>query len=41
MLEEDNWHIPKLRYSVHARKYKPLLYCTGSLKRNNIETFCL
>ena len=24
-----------------ARKYKPFLHCTESLKRNDIETFCL
>ena len=32
---------PKLRYSTQARKHKPLLRCTESLKRNDIETFCL
>ena len=36
-----SYHVPDLRYSTQARKYKPLLHCTGSLKRNDIETFCL
>ena len=31
--------VPKLRFSIHARKYKPLLQCTESRKRYNIETF--
>ena len=47
MLEEHNFLIltsepvPKLRYRAHARKYTPLLHCTESLKRNDIEQFCL
>ena len=32
-------HVPKRRYSTQARKYKPLLHCTGSPKRNDIKTF--
>ena len=36
-----SYHVPKLRYSTQARKYKPLLQCTGSLKPNDIKTFCL
>ena len=33
MLEEHNWlltssHVPKLRYSAYAGKYKTLLHCT-------------
>ena len=29
------------RYSTSATKYKPFLHCTESLKRKDIETFCL
>ena len=36
-----SYHVPKLRNSIQARKYEPLPHCTGSLKRNNIKTFCL
>ena len=32
---------PKPRYRVHARKYKPLLHCTKSLKRDHITVVCL
>ena len=32
-------HVAKLKLSVHARKYKPLLHCTESLKRDVIEKF--
>ena len=47
MLEEHNSSVltsepvPKLRYSAHARKYKPLLHCIESSKSDNIEMFCL
>ena len=34
-------HVPTRRYSTSARKYKPFLHCTESIKRNDIETFCL
>ena len=27
-------------YRAHAQKYKPLLHCTESLKRDDIETYC-
>ena len=33
------WYVAKLRYRGHARKYKPLLHGTESVKRNNTETF--
>ena len=36
-----SYHVPKLRYSIQARKYKPLLHCTESFKRKDIKTFCL
>ena len=42
MLEEHNYliitssQVPKLRYSAHARKYKPVFYCTESLKHDDI-----
>ena len=47
MVEEHNclklpsYPVPKLRYSANVRKYKPLLHCAESLKRDSIETFCL
>ena len=34
-------HIPNLRYSTHAKKCKPLLHCTESLKPDDIEIFGL
>ena len=43
MLEENICirYVSKVRYSVHVRKYKPLLHCTESLKCSDIEKFCL
>ena len=44
-LEEHNCyiltslHVQKMRYSAHARKYKPLLYCTDLFKRNKLKYF--
>ena len=33
--------VPKLRYRDYAQKCKPLLQCTKSLKRDDIEIFDL
>ena len=47
MLEEQNCviltskPIPKLRYKAHARKYKPFLHVTESLKHDSIEIISL
>ena len=32
---------PEIRFSTQARKLKPLLHCTESLKHDVIKTFCL
>ena len=32
-------HVPMLSYSVQARKYKPLLHSSESLKHYDIEMF--
>ena len=43
MLEEHSCliltpkHVSTLRYRAHAQKCKPLLHCTKSLKRNDID----
>ena len=43
MSEEHNrliltsYHVPKLRYRAHSRKYKPVIHCTESLERDDIE----
>ena len=45
MLEEHSCliltseHVPTLRYRAHSQKCKPLLHCTESLKKVNIEIF--
>ena len=31
---------PKMKYIVHAGKYKPLLRCRQSLKPDQIKIFC-
>ena len=44
MLDEHNCLIvasPKLRFSAHAKIYKPLIRCAESLMRDDIVTFCL
>ena len=35
------WRVPTLIYRAHAQNCKPLLDCTESLKRNDIEIFGL
>ena len=45
MLEENSCliltckHVPTQIYRANAQKCKPLLHCTESLKRNDIEIF--